>query len=152
MIATICLYALVSVSESVSVKFSALYLVSKVSEKSVISPPLERSLAKLCKAGNNHNLMMYVLTQIRIMIAAYPNKERSLKCVIVKVSNHANFSGVWCLVLFVIATSTKVPLDDCYATEENGDNSQPKDNKSYSTKGKLQLILFHSNILYSSYI
>ena len=54
----------------------------------------ERSLAKLCKAGNNHNLMMYVLTQIRITIAAYPNKERSLKCVIVKVSNHAKFSGV----------------------------------------------------------
>ena len=40
MIATICLYALVSVSESVSVKFSALYLVSKVSEKSGIGPPL----------------------------------------------------------------------------------------------------------------
>ena len=39
-IATICLYALVSVSESVSVKFSALYLVSKVSEKSGIGPPL----------------------------------------------------------------------------------------------------------------
>ena len=35
MIATICLYALISVSESVSVKFSALYLVSKVSEKVV---------------------------------------------------------------------------------------------------------------------
>ena len=43
MIATICLYALVSVtvSESVSVKFSALYLVSKVSEKSGIGPPLD---------------------------------------------------------------------------------------------------------------
>ena len=40
MIAIICLYALVSVSESVSVKFSALYLVSKVSEKSGIGPPL----------------------------------------------------------------------------------------------------------------
>ena len=40
MIATICLYALVSVSESVSVKFSALYLVLKVSEKSGIGPPL----------------------------------------------------------------------------------------------------------------
>ena len=40
MIATICLYALVSVSESVSVKFSALYLVSKVLEKSGIGPPL----------------------------------------------------------------------------------------------------------------
>ena len=40
MISTICLYALVSVSESVSVKFSALYLVSKVSEKSGIGPPL----------------------------------------------------------------------------------------------------------------
>ena len=36
MIATIFLYAL----ESVSVKFLALYLVSKVSEKSGISPPL----------------------------------------------------------------------------------------------------------------
>ena len=34
------IYALVSVSESVSVKFSALYLVSKVSEKSGIGPPL----------------------------------------------------------------------------------------------------------------
>ena len=40
MIATICLYALVSVSESVLVKLSALYLVSKVSQKSSISPPL----------------------------------------------------------------------------------------------------------------
>ena len=40
MIATICLYALVSVSESVLVKFSALYLVSKVSEKSGIGPAL----------------------------------------------------------------------------------------------------------------
>ena len=40
MIATISLYALVSVLESVSVKFSALYLVSKVSEKSGIGPPL----------------------------------------------------------------------------------------------------------------
>ena len=36
----IWLYGLVSVSESVSVKFSALYLVSKVSEKSGIGPPL----------------------------------------------------------------------------------------------------------------
>ena len=34
------IYALVSVSESVSVKFSVLYLVSKVSEKSGIGPPL----------------------------------------------------------------------------------------------------------------
>ena len=34
-VATICLYALVSVSESVSVKFSVVYLVSKVSEKVV---------------------------------------------------------------------------------------------------------------------
>ena len=40
MIATICLYTLVSVLESTSVKFSALYLVSKVSEKSGIGPPL----------------------------------------------------------------------------------------------------------------
>ena len=40
MIATICLYALVSVSESVSVKFLVLYLVLKVSEKSGIGPPL----------------------------------------------------------------------------------------------------------------
>ena len=40
MIATIWLYALVSVSESVSAKFSALYFVSKVSEKSGIGPPL----------------------------------------------------------------------------------------------------------------
>ena len=40
MIATIFLYALVSVSESVSVKFLALYLVSKVLEKSGIGPPL----------------------------------------------------------------------------------------------------------------
>ena len=44
MIATRCLYALVSVSESVSVKFSALYLVSKVSEKSGIGPPLTNIL------------------------------------------------------------------------------------------------------------
>ena len=34
------LYALVSVSESVLVKFSTLYLVSKVLEKSGIGPPL----------------------------------------------------------------------------------------------------------------
>ena len=34
------IYALVSVSESVSVKFSVLYLVSKVSEKSGIGPLL----------------------------------------------------------------------------------------------------------------
>ena len=40
MIATICLYALVLVSESVLVKFSALYLVLKILEKSGISPPL----------------------------------------------------------------------------------------------------------------
>ena len=39
MIATICLHALVSVS----VKFSALYLVSKVSEKSGIGPPLNKT-------------------------------------------------------------------------------------------------------------
>ena len=35
-IATMCLYALISVSESVLVKFSALYLVSKVLENSGI--------------------------------------------------------------------------------------------------------------------
>ena len=40
MIATICLYTLVSVSVSVSVNFSALYLISKVSEKRGIGPPL----------------------------------------------------------------------------------------------------------------
>ena len=50
MIATICLYALVSVSESVSVKFSALYLVSKVSEKSTsgIGPPLVLTIKQYC--------------------------------------------------------------------------------------------------------
>ena len=40
MIATICLYALVSVLESVMVKSSALYLVLKVSGKSDIGSPL----------------------------------------------------------------------------------------------------------------
>ena len=48
MIATICLYTLVSVSESVSVKFLALYLVSKVSEKSGIGPPLIFLLYAIC--------------------------------------------------------------------------------------------------------
>ena len=45
------IYALVlvseSVSESVMVKFSALYLVSKVSEKSGIGPPLNKTIVCL---------------------------------------------------------------------------------------------------------
>ena len=49
MIATICLYALVSVSESVSVKFSALYLVLKVSENSGIGPPLVVTTLQGCE-------------------------------------------------------------------------------------------------------
>ena len=67
MIATIlCRYALVSVSESVSVKFSALYLVSKVSEKSGIGPPLE----------NNDSYVLFV--HIAITLPNYSPK--SIPC------------------------------------------------------------------------
>ena len=65
MIATICLYALVSVSESVLLKFSALYLVSKVLGKSGIGPPLV-NITNLCDAMI---LMLYILLEsINLML------------------------------------------------------------------------------------
>ena len=72
MIATICLYALISVAESVSVKFSALYLVSKVSEKSGIGPPLINFIA--------HILSLSVYVTMYHFVWADQREKQGYKC------------------------------------------------------------------------